>query len=262
MRLEQMRLPDGRQLPGVDRNNLHASLASLLNTATIIRGGTSRPMMRPVFSYLDWANEVRRQLRNQGSAADLDRLAPADRYQLLLSTAASLQGDQLDAERVLNGLLAMELDERISAFTEANAGVKSQVKQFERAGRPVVLDSNVHLHHPQKLEELDLAPALGTRYDPIHILVPMIVVDELALKQHSKAHNRSRIMVRDEKPHYRHSVRRFARLMGPRFVGAVPRFVDPRGGPARRPLRGRPGRAEAPPVVLREQVLLQGVAPG
>ncbi|WP_165942583.1 PIN domain-containing protein [Micromonospora sp. KC721] len=56
-----------------------------------------------------------------------------------------------------------------------------------------MLDTNVYLHHPQKLEEIDLAPALGTRHDPICLLVPMIVVDELdKLKQHSKVHNRWR----------------------------------------------------------------------
>ena len=49
----------------------------------------------------------------------------------------------------------------------------------------VVLDTNVFLEHPQKLEELDLAPIVGVRGEPIHVLVPIVVIDELdGLKQH------------------------------------------------------------------------------
>ncbi|MFC4018961.1 PIN domain-containing protein [Micromonospora sp. GCM10011542] len=180
-------------LPGVHQKSLCQSLTNLQQAVVNIRGGATHPAMHRVFTYLDWVNEVRRQLRTQISAASLNTLVPPDRYQLLISTAASLYGKPQGAEMVLNGLLAVELDERIRAFKDALAGLDAQVKQFEVAGRLVVLDSNVYLHHPQKLEEVDLAPALGTRHNPIHILVPMVVVDELdALKQHSKAHNRWR----------------------------------------------------------------------
>ncbi|MFI0797022.1 PIN domain-containing protein [Micromonospora rubida] len=180
-------------MPGVHRNNLRQSLVHLHQAVVNIRGGATNPAMHPVFPYLDWANEVRRQLGTQIRASSLNVLVPPDRYQLLMSAAASLYGKPDGADMVLNSLLAVELDERTRAFEEAIAGLDDQVKRFERTGRLVVLDSNVYLHHPQRLEEMDLSEALGTRMDRIHILVPMVVVDELdALKQHSKAHSRWR----------------------------------------------------------------------
>ncbi|MEV6369778.1 PIN domain-containing protein [Micromonospora musae] len=179
-------------LPGVHRENLRQSLTNLHQAVVNIRGRGTHQGMHPVFSYLDWANEVRRQLRNQISVTSLNMLVPPDRYQLLMS-ASSTTAAAPAAEMVLNSLLAVELDERIREFEDSLSQLNAQVMQFERAGRLVVLDSNVYLHHPQKLEEMDLAPDLGTRHDPIHILVPMAVVDELdALKQHSKAHSRWR----------------------------------------------------------------------
>ncbi|WP_460917316.1 hypothetical protein [Plantactinospora veratri] len=119
-------------MPGVHRNNLRQSLVHLHQAVVNIRGGATNPAMHPVFPYLDWANEVRRQLGTQISASSLNALVPPDRYQLLMSAAASLCGKPDGADMVLNSLLAVELDERTRAFEDAIAGLDDQVKRFER----------------------------------------------------------------------------------------------------------------------------------
>ncbi|WP_165522012.1 PIN domain-containing protein [Micromonospora zingiberis] len=43
----------------------------------------------------------------------------------------------------------------------------------------MVLDTTVFIHHDLKFEELNIASILGTRADPIRILLPMMVIDEL-----------------------------------------------------------------------------------
>jgi predicted ribonuclease YlaK len=50
----------------------------------------------------------------------------------------------------------------------------------------------VFIHHPQKLEDWDLREALGARGDPIHVLVPILVIDELdGLKRDAKRRGRA-----------------------------------------------------------------------
>jgi predicted ribonuclease YlaK len=60
----------------------------------------------------------------------------------------------------------------------------------------MVADTSVFIEHERKLEDLDLAMflAAGTRFQPVRLLVPIVVVDELdGLKNRaSKAHARYR----------------------------------------------------------------------
>jgi hypothetical protein len=48
----------------------------------------------------------------------------------------------------------------------------------------VVADTSVYITHPDKLEQIDFVPLVGVRGDPIHLVVPVVVIDELdGLKQ-------------------------------------------------------------------------------
>lgn len=43
----------------------------------------------------------------------------------------------------------------------------------------VIADTNVFLHHPDRLDTLDLAAELGLDARPVHLVIPMTVLDEL-----------------------------------------------------------------------------------
>ena len=56
-----------------------------------------------------------------------------------------------------------------------------------------VLDTSFYIEHEQKLEEADFAPLLSVRESDIHLIVPIVVVDELdGLKQSKDRHVRWR----------------------------------------------------------------------
>ena len=51
--------------------------------------------------------------------------------------------------------------------------------------RFVVLDTSVYINHPEKFEEMDFARMIGVCEEPIHILVPIVIVDELDGLKHN-----------------------------------------------------------------------------
>lgn len=168
-------------MPGVDRENLRNALRDVHTKVQNVRSGGGSAADR-VRGYLDWANEAVRRLRGQISAADVDRLVLTKRYELLLSGTASLGGP--GGEPILNGLLSTELDERAAAFDQACTALDREIQRWSRFAQLVVFDTSVYITHPEKLEELDFGSLLDVRGDDIHILVPIVVVDELdGLKQ-------------------------------------------------------------------------------
>jgi predicted ribonuclease YlaK len=57
----------------------------------------------------------------------------------------------------------------------------------------VVADTSFCIQHPQEIDDLDLGEHLGIRDQPIHLLVPILVVDELdSLKQAKDGNVRGR----------------------------------------------------------------------
>ena len=179
-----------RALPGTNRKNLRDTLRDLRIKVSNLRGGRAGRMTMDVLSaYLQWVNEAARMLHNQVSASDVDHLVLTRRYELLFVASGRLEPDRVDA--AINALLSTELDERTAAFEEACEALERQIERWSGLEVFVVLDTSVFLEHPQKLEELDLAPIVGARGEPIRLLVPIVVIDELdGLKQHG--HNKVR----------------------------------------------------------------------
>ncbi len=86
-------------------------------------------------------------------------------------------------------LLKAEFDERVRELEEAERALYQQIERWSREGTFVVPDTSFYIRYPTKLENaveeddlfrhLDIPPFL-----PIHLLVPILVVDELdGLKQ-------------------------------------------------------------------------------
>ncbi|MCZ3388960.1 MAG: PIN domain-containing protein [Actinomycetia bacterium] len=87
----------------------------------------------------------------------------------------------------------MELEERVEAFNDASCALRAVIERWSQPGVFVVADTSFYIHHPDKLDDLDLAPLIGACGDDIHVLVPIVVVDELdGLKQSNKNETRSR----------------------------------------------------------------------
>jgi hypothetical protein len=125
-------------------------------------------------------------LQTRVSPRDIDRLVLTRRYELLLSTTGDTDINEARASAV-NGLYTSELDARAHDFAEAYESLEREPTRWVQPGALVVLDTSVYLTHPEKVEQRDLAPHLRVREEPIRIIVPIVVVDELDnLKQQGR----------------------------------------------------------------------------
>jgi hypothetical protein len=80
---------------------------------------------------------------------------------------------------VVNGLVSLELDERVEAFDAAIKALGRQIKRWSAYSHYVVPDTSFYIEHPDKLEEVDFGPLINFWESNITLLVPMIVIDEL-----------------------------------------------------------------------------------
>jgi rRNA-processing protein FCF1 len=171
--------------PGVSRNDLLEVVRNLEFSVSNARVGGMTVLDR-YNAYLAWVTEAVRMLRDRVSAADLDRLVLTQRYWALQSMVTAVVGP-------VGALVDTEITERVTSFGEAYATLDKQIQRWSRPGMFVVADTSFYIEHPDKIEEADLASALGVRGDAIHLLVPIIVVDELdGLKKHNNRHIRWR----------------------------------------------------------------------
>jgi rRNA-processing protein FCF1 len=171
-------------LPGIEPKNLLEDLRSVHREVSNLRGGGSREAYERLLDYLNWATNAVERLGYQISSADLDRLVLTRRYEQLLAGVGSLAGT--DTVRLVNLLVSLEQNERIKALEAAITALKDQIDRWSRPGVFVVADTSVYLNEPEKLEDWDLASHLPIWEDPIHLLVPMVVVDELDTLKLSK----------------------------------------------------------------------------
>lgn len=177
--------------PGVNRDNLLENLNSVYTKVYNLQGGGVGTAYDRLLAYLDWTTEAVAALGNQVSNKDLTRLVLTSRYELLLSAVGTLAGT--DTQRLVNGLVSQELRERVTAFEEAIKALKESIRRWSGARYFVVADSSFYIEHSDKFEDVDLAKVLGFYDGPIHLLIPLVVVDELdGLKQSKDRHIRWR----------------------------------------------------------------------
>jgi hypothetical protein len=155
---------------GVDPATVEAMLREVAADALNARNAGGLPRER-VDTYLRWANNTALRLRNQVADTETDRLVLTASYYALvvLTREPSPQiGEMVDRE--LAGRAA-DLD----AAAKALARLRSRWPE----GALIVLDTSVFIAHPDKIEDMDLREWARVRHEPIHLVVPMIVVDEL-----------------------------------------------------------------------------------
>ncbi len=169
--------------PGVDRRHLRDALRRVHTEVSNVRDGNvdDRPS-----GYLRWAHNSVKMLAKQISAADLDRLVLTRRYWVLQSL--TMRTESFDS------LVDLELDERVADLEEACKAFEWQISLWASLDEFVVADTSFYIQHSKKLEEVDFAALLGVvAGKSFHLLVPIIVVDELdGLKQSKDRHIRWR----------------------------------------------------------------------
>jgi hypothetical protein len=166
---------------GVSRENLLKTLQSLHTEVFNLRAGSGPSAAhKRLLAYLEWTSNASRMLGSQVTNADLAHLVLTDRYKLLLSgLAGTLTGSEIEVQRVVNGLVSLELDERVAAFEAAIDALRRQIQRWSEYGAYVVPDSSFYIEHEDKLEEVDFGPLINVWESAITVLVPVAIVDEL-----------------------------------------------------------------------------------
>jgi predicted ribonuclease YlaK len=83
-------------------------------------------------------------------------------------------------------MLNLEVDQRLADLDEAVADLDRALAKWSRVARYVIPDTTVFINHPSKLRELDFASELQVPATPIHLVIPIAVVDELDRLKESK----------------------------------------------------------------------------
>jgi hypothetical protein len=159
-------------LAGAALSSVQTLVRELATELSNARGTTGSPRDRYA-NYIAWANMSVRKLGNVVTAESLERLVLTRRYWLLQSIA-----DQSDARSVIH-VLDVELAEREKVLEAVMEELAVGIARWSRTGRWVVPDTSFFIEHPEKLEDLALVPILKIREDPVRLVVPILVVDEL-----------------------------------------------------------------------------------
>lgn len=160
-------------LPGVNLAELRRELGEMHSRLQNARA-TAGTGIDVYNAYIRWVNEAVEHLVRIVPTKTLDHLVLTTRYWSLQA-----QPDTATLQPVQQ-LLNVELAERDRAFAAAGADVDAEIRRWNQSpGMLTVLDTSFYITHPEKLEEADLAPLLGLRDQPIRLVVPILVVDEL-----------------------------------------------------------------------------------
>ena len=141
-------------------------------------------------NYVQWVAFTDQALRNHIRGSDLDTLL-LTRRQWALQTYPP--GPYPQGDTALRYLLTTEVDQLIVNFADTIAQLKAQERRFDEPGRLLVADTSFFIRHPAKLADTVIADDLDERETPLHLMVPIVVVDELdGLKQSKDRHVRWR----------------------------------------------------------------------
>jgi PIN domain len=173
--------------PGVNRDSLLKSLQSVYTDVFNLRGdGGASTAHKRLLAYLEWTSNTVRIIGSQVSRVDLDRLVMTRRHELLLSGVGNMTSTEIEVQRVVNGLVSLELDQRVETFDAAIKALDQQIRRWSAYGHFVMPDTSFYIEHDQKLEEADFGPLIDVWESPITVLVPIVIVDELDRLKQSK----------------------------------------------------------------------------
>jgi hypothetical protein len=142
---------------------------------------------------MEWTSNAVRMLGNQISPDDLNHLVLTERYRMMLGGVVSMTATDMPVQRMLNGLVSLELDQRVTDFDEAIKALQGQILRWSGYERFVIPDTSFYIRHKDKLEDIDAGALFSDPHTDFVLLVPMVVVDELdRLKESKDKHTRWR----------------------------------------------------------------------
>jgi hypothetical protein len=172
-------------LPGVQRDRILEALREVsTNLSNLYSAGSGGNLY---IAYTDWANSSAQKLSDLISGSDVDRLVLTRRYWLLQSMHAEV------GTIPLQKLLLVEVAQQVRVMEVDYEALKAQIQHWSRPGKFALPDTSFYIRHPEKLEEADFVPLLHLWDEPVHVIIPILVVDELdGLKRSSDRHVRWR----------------------------------------------------------------------
>ncbi len=154
----------GYSRPGVDRRYLRDTLRSVhTDVSNLWTGGTPGGAYQRLLAYLQWADEAAGRLGTLVSGEDLDRLVFTKRYELLLDGMGIMTRDDTAVQRVVNGMVRTQLQERVTAFESAVAALEEQISRWSGLGQFIMPDTSFYIQHDAKLEDADFSEPSGPR---------------------------------------------------------------------------------------------------
>ncbi len=159
-------------LPGATRDQVLSAIREVATNLINLRSGGADRFDR----YIEWATSSAQKLGTLISATDVDRLVLTRRYWALQSMPPS---SELAWNQAVARLLDAEIDTQSRLFDATEQTVQREIARWTRPGTFVVPDTSFYIEHPEKLEDMDLAPHLDSPDEPVHLIVPILVIDEL-----------------------------------------------------------------------------------
>jgi rRNA-processing protein FCF1 len=137
--------------------------------------------------YLQWASGAAGDLAPLVSAEDVARLILTPRHWVLC-------GIDPAANQALPSIVHVEMEDRRRELTAAKEALQLEVRRWDaHLGHLVVPDTNVYLHHELPFTQVDWMTLVEARtYDPLQLIVPLVVVDELDKGKRGKPEIRTR----------------------------------------------------------------------
>ncbi|GAA1892548.1 PIN domain-containing protein [Actinomadura bangladeshensis] len=173
-------------LPGATSDDLLDRLGKVRTSLENLSNGHHSSANDRRNDYIRWVSESVAQLRHILPPEELDRL---------LMTPTFWHIHTIDAVdlNVNTETIKVELDFRSRELELIHKTLKAQKERWATP-RIVIPDSSMFCEHVDKLEEWDLAvPLRLAEREPLHIAIPLVVVEELdRLKESSKKHTRWR----------------------------------------------------------------------
>jgi hypothetical protein len=138
-------------------------------------------------TYIEWANNTAGQFRHLMGRADIDRLILTPPFWHIHALPGPLP---TEARTTIN----TEIEVCRAELDRLHRAVAAQVDRWSGFGPYVVPDTTMFIQHPDKLEDWDLVQLLtGNVEGDVHVLIPMVVIDELdRLKESKDRHTRWR----------------------------------------------------------------------
>lgn len=169
---------NGWLLPGANGSRVLDALRKIDQQLGELQAGGTGPHAQ-FERYFQWATESATRLRMLLSEKAIAGLVLTPMLYAILNvgppgqTAAGMR------------LLAVEIESRRTVLQRAIDELRKQLSRWSEEELLVVLDTNVFVHGAKKLEDIDWNSLVG-RDEPIRLLVPMLVVDELDRLKQSK----------------------------------------------------------------------------